>query len=57
MFYFKFSGDRDMVRNLVVLLTDGRANNFEDAWEEAQLTRRAGIDIVTLGINARDFPL
>ncbi len=41
------NGDRGSVRNFIVVLTDGRSDNRDATWREAQLAREAGIHIIT----------
>ena len=44
------NGDRDGVQNQAVIITDGKANNREDAWQEAMRARQAGINVITVGV-------
>ncbi|ESN96267.1 hypothetical protein HELRODRAFT_189175 [Helobdella robusta] len=45
-------GARRGVAKVALLMTDGAANNFTAATQEAVLTRNAGIDIISLGIGS-----
>ena len=40
------NGDRRNVPNYLVVLTDGRSDNKDSTWREAQLARQAGIHII-----------
>ncbi len=40
------AGDRQNVPNYIVILTDGRSDNRDATWQEAQLARQAGIHII-----------
>ena len=40
------NGDRFNVPNYIVILTDGRSDNRDSTWREAQLARQAGIHII-----------
>ncbi len=42
-------GDRPQVPNYLVILTDGKSNNPNTTWYEAQAARQQGI-ITTIGI-------
>ena len=41
------NGDRPGVQNYIVVLTDGRSDNRDATWNQAQQTRNAGIHITT----------
>ena len=43
------AGDRPRVSNYMILLTDGQADDKSAAWEQARLTRAAGIQILAVG--------
>ena len=41
------NGDRSNVPNYIVMLTDGRSDNKDATWREAQAARQAGIHIIS----------
>ena len=47
---FGGQGDRPHLKNIVVLLTDGDSNSFEQTVAEARATREAGIHIIVVSI-------
>ena len=44
------AGDHRSVRNILVVITDGKSRNETATWREARLTREAGIVILVVGI-------
>ncbi|KAL3863774.1 hypothetical protein ACJMK2_005509 [Sinanodonta woodiana] len=54
-FFLKGNGDRDDVRNVLVILTDGKSNiNEENTIKEANNARASGIHIFAVGIKDAD---
>ena len=43
-------GDRANVRNIIVLVTDGRSTNLENTWAEAVRLRNSGVTILGVGV-------
>jgi hypothetical protein len=44
------AGDRPLVPNYLVVITDGKSNVPNATWEQAMLARAAGITIISVGI-------
>ncbi|ELU08766.1 hypothetical protein CAPTEDRAFT_228894 [Capitella teleta] len=48
------NGDRPGVKNVVVLVTDGRSNNRSATWEQAVALRNDDVTIVTVGFDIQN---
>lgn len=44
------NGDRSDVRNIAVLITDGRSNDVDNTWQEAMLLRNEGVVLLGVGV-------
>ena len=44
------NGDRVGVRNIIVLVTDGRSSNLTHTWSEAKTLRSQGVTILGVGV-------
>jgi collagen type VI alpha len=44
------NGDRPEAINVLLLLTDGKSDNRDQTWAEAVASRKAGINIITIGV-------
>lgn len=44
------NGDQTSARNIGVIITDGRSNDESQTWQEAMMTRNAGIDLISVGV-------
>ena len=44
------NGDRRDVQNVAVIMTDGRSNDADETWKQALEARKAGIQLIVVGI-------
>ena len=48
--FIRDAGDQSGVRNIAVIITDGRSNDEMETWQEAIQARQQGIHLISVGI-------